>query len=175
MNGACAGIIAGFPLCVQMDIPLTEYPPIVHRLGRLIGVESPWADMLVFFTLCAIYGAIFSLYVVNTHLAFKYYLRWREWLRIGVEYGLLLWFTNVLILMPVFLQTSTPVLEVGITQWILLFGHLLFGTITAVFFNLFYWKQPRIRFLSRGMGYSNAHFLGKDGVTGHKDISLHTK
>ena len=69
-----------------------------------------------------------------------------------MKYGALLWFFNILILMPLLLETDTPVLIVHYAQWALLLGHLAYGATVAIFFNLFYWKKPRIRFIPPGMG-----------------------
>lgn len=156
-SGIYAGLIAGVPLC--MVIVLAE---ILPAIGGFLHVEGSLANLFMHSSLSAFFGAVFGIGAVRFHLAVKLHFKFRRTLPAGMSYGALLWLSNLFILFPLLFPASGKALENIQLLWALLFGHLVYGAITAILFTIFYWKSPRI--WMRPPGYCNLNdYLQGDG------------
>lgn len=120
--GVAGGVVFGIVMAVMGMLPM---------VGMLIGVESAAVGFLVHLVNSAVIGAIFGV------LAWQLAERAAPALGAGLVYGAFWWVLGALILMPLWLSVTADammrdmVFVVGQDQWWSLFGHVLFGLVTA--------------------------------------------
>ncbi len=122
------GVLAGFAGGVLFGI-LIGYMKMLAQIGSILGAESAFLGLIIHMVISAITGGIYGV------IASKFENNWTIALSGGLIYGVFWWVIGGLILTPLFLGQSDQIFALGIDQWLLLIGYLVYGLITAFVFS----------------------------------------
>ena len=131
VTGAAAGVIAGIPLGIIMQVrdadPKTmPGVTMIDQVGDLISNPSTGLGWLIHLFNSALFGAIFA-------LLFSRWLSSRgPAIVLGLLYGVAWWVVGALWIMPAWLGMDEMVFEIGENQWWSLVGHLIYGLLLAI-------------------------------------------
>ncbi|QNE18273.1 hypothetical protein F1D05_10690 [Kribbella qitaiheensis] len=126
ITGAAAGVIAGIPLGIIMQIRDADpkmMPGItmIELVGDLISDPSAGLGWLIHLFNSALFGAVLVL------LLSRWLSRRGPAMLLGLLYGAAWWVVGALWIMPAWLGMDAMVFEVGTNQWWSLAGHLIYG------------------------------------------------
>ena len=129
--GAIAGVVAGLPLGIIMQIRAADpkmMPGVkmIDQVGDLISGPSTGLGWLVHLFNSALFGVIFVL------LFSRWLTRRRPAMVLGLLYGAAWWVVGALWIMPAWLGMNDMIFHVGANQWWSLAGHLIYGLLLAV-------------------------------------------
>jgi hypothetical protein len=133
--GAAAGVVAGLPLGVIMQVrdadpAMMPGITVMDLVGDLVSDPSAGLGWLVHLFNSALFGAVFVL------LFSRLLSRWGPAVGLGLLYGVAWWVVGALWIMPAWLGMDAMVFEVGENQWWSLAGHLVYGLLLAVLYLL---------------------------------------
>lgn len=131
-TGAVAGIIGGIPFGMMMGMM-----GMLPMIGMLAGVNSAFAGMLVHAAISAVTGAVYGSFAPRLPQT------WRIAALAGLVYGMIWWVLGALVLMPALLGMPQNILVIGMTQWLSLMGHMVFGIVLSLSFLWLYNRAPR--------------------------------
>lgn len=121
VSGIVGGIAFGLMMAAQNMLPM---------VAMLIGQENPLIGFIVHMAISAFIGATFSLIVLRLPS------RLVSLVIAGGLYGVIWWVFGALILMPVMLDMSAMVLQIGEMQIFSLIGHLIFGVLMGATYKI---------------------------------------
>lgn len=125
IRGVIAGLVGGVIFGAMMQ--LQGMMPMVAMLARS---ESALVGWLVHLLISAFIGAVYGI------AAARLGANWTTALIGGVVNGVVWWVLGALILMPLMLGMNEMVLQVGEMQVNSLIGHLIFGVVAALVYQV---------------------------------------
>lgn len=121
LSGALAGLIGGAVFGMLMAMM-----GMLPMVGKLVGQENTIVGLIVHLAISAIIGAIYAVAAVRLPVG------WLPAVLAGTANGVVWWVLGALVLMPLGLGMPQMVFALGMTQWMSLMGHLIFGVVTAL-------------------------------------------